>query len=486
MNKIFRTTLIMGSSQICVIAIQIVRAKIVALIIGPAGVGVLGNTFVFLSLIENLCFLGIHIALLRYASEEISEKKYKETSQLLSTAFFIHILISSLGIVVVLLFLQKINISIYQNLNFLFVSIFALLAAPFVILYSDLANIFNAFNEIKILGKLNVFPAVIGLTSVVPLIIIFGVKGAIISIFVESVLMFLVGFRFYKHYLAGKIKIKKRFFSKKLALKMFKYGGVNQLAIIINTLAAYFLRVFVTSKLSLSGVGVFNAAAGIGSYLLTLQSPIGIYLYPKISSIYKDKQETGVEINNILRFFLIILTPLIIGILIFSDILIRVLLSREFLAVKTILLWILLVNFFQILQSIINTPLFIMEKFKIYLGVNTIFNLTLISLSYIFLYKFDLVGMTIAMSIAYGLSFIFWLIASAMVFRFRVKKENYLLLCTALALAFLTNWSKKLSLLIQLLVISITLLWLLVVVKKTEWIALNNYLKKYWPFQQKI
>jgi len=487
MRKLFHTTVVIGFSQVLIILLQIIRAKLVALLIGPAGVGVIGNTYAFISVLENICFLGFHTALLRYASEKISEKKYEETGRLLSTAFFIHIFISSLGIVIALLFLQKINISIYQNLNFLFVSIFALLAVPFAILYSDLANLFNAFNEVKILAKLNIFPAIISLCSIVPLIIIFGLKGAIITIFVESLLMFLVGFYFYRRYFADRIKIKKSFFSKELALKMFKYGSAFQIAIIINSVAAYFLKVMVTTKLLLAGAGIFNAALSIGGYLLMLQTPLGIYLYPKISSIYKDGQETKTEINQMLRFFLILLTPIIICVLLFSDIVIKLLLSKAFLAVGSILLWILIARFFEVLQYLIGLPLFIMGRFKTYLGIVTTFNIVLVGLSYIFFKKFDLLGVAIAQSISYALLFILYFVAARRTFNFKFEWNNIFYIISALCLFIMTNYFRNYDLVHRVIPLLITLFWLILVIKKREWVALGNYLKEHWPFsRQKI
>jgi len=480
MKKLLRTTAIIGSAQILVILIQIIRAKIVALIIGPEGIGIIGNTLAFVGVLENICFLGIHIALLRYSSEEANKKRFLEISKLFSTTIFIHIIVSFLGIIISIFFLQKINLSIYQNLIYLPISLFAILSVPFLMLKADFNYIFNAFNKVKLLGKITIISSIVNLTITVPLIFLWGLKGAIFSIFANALITFFVSIYFYKFYDNGyfynKIKIKKSLFSKKESLKMFKYGGANQLAILINSFSGYILRIFVTGKLLLEGAGIFNASMRFGSYLLMLQGPLGIYLYPKISSIYKNKQETKKEINDTLRFFLIIIPPIIVCFLLFSDIAIKLLLTNAFMAVRVMLVWIFIAKFFEILQSIMALPLFVMEKFKTYLTVITIFNATLIILSYILLDKFNLIGLAIAIFISHALLFVFWLIASYKVFYFKINKANTIMLITSLFLIFLANYLSNYNFIFKFSGLIITLIWLLMVVKKNEWNALNKYM----------
>lgn len=477
MKKLLHTTVIIGSAQVLVILLQIVRIKIIALIIGPEGIGVLGNTLAFIGLLENICLCGLHIALLRYSSEGASKKKFNQVSKLFSTTVIIHLFVSTSVILCSLLFLKQINVSIYRSQAFLSVSIFALLSLPFMILRRDFANLFNAFNKVKLLGKIKIYAALSGLATIVPLIYYFGLKGAIFSIFAAAVIMFSIIFCWYKKYLANIIKIKKSFFLKRGGARMFKFAGAHQASLIIHSLSAYLLRVFVTAKFLLAGAGIFNAAMSIGGYLLLTTSPLQVYYYPKLSSIYKNGRETKTEVNNVLRFFLILLTPAIVCILLFADIVIKLLLTDAFLPVRTILLWILIAKFFEILKAIVGLPLWVMEKFKISLSVVTIFNFILVGLSYILLKNFGLIGMAFALTIAYGLLFIFWSIASFKVFGFRIKTTNILLLITSLALFGLANWLGNYNLVARIFALVVLSIWLLMVVKKREWVTLFGYLK---------
>jgi PST family polysaccharide transporter len=479
MKKLFQTTILIGFSQIFIVAIQLVRAKIVAVLIGPMGVGVLGNTSVFLSLMENICFLGLNVALLRQASEAISKNDFEKTGKIFSTVFFIHLFVTFLAVAGSLLLINRISASLYQDFIPLFMIFFVVLTIPLVVFRKDFGNLFNAFNDIKLIARVNVIPSIVSFCSSVPLIIFFGVKGAIASIFLEALLLMMISILFFRHYYANKVKIKRTLYSKELAISMLQYGGVFQIAVIVNTIAAYSIRLLITEKLFLAGAGIFNAALSIGSYLLLLQTPLGVYLYPKVSSIHENKQETEAEINRMLRFFLIILVPATVGIILFSDVVIKLLLSGAFLAIGPILVWILAAKFFEIIQLLIGTPLFIMKRFKAYLSITVIFNIILVGLSYIFLERFNLFGVAVAQSFSYALLFIMYLAAAKNEFNFKLEWVNVYYIITGLCLFFIANYFRKYDLVWRAIPLLVTLIWLIFGVKRKEWLALSNYVRQY-------
>lgn len=478
MATLFKTTAIIGTTQFFVLLVQIVRAKIIALLLGPEGVGVIGNTIVFLSVVENLCYLGLNTALLRYASENISQNKFESTGRLFSVAIIIHSVISSIIIVILFLLSPQINMSIYGSMAFWPIFLFVIFIIPFDILKSDFGNLFNAFNNVKLIGKLDLYSAIIGFFVTVILISLFGLSGAIASLFFNAFIMFILTYYFYNKQYSNKVLIRKSLFSMGYVVKMVKYGGINQLMIVINNFSSYLLRIFVTGRFLLEGAGIFNASMSIGSYFTMLQAPIIFYLYPRISSVYKNERETEYEINKSLRFFSVLFTPAAFVILLFSDVLINVMLSSSFLSIKTILVWIFIAKYFEIMQGIITIPLFIMEKYKVYLLLNICFNFILLVSSYFLLGAYGLTGMSIALSGAYALYLIFGIIASGIVFNFKMDKENFIIILTSIVLLIISWGSSFVALEYRFIVLSVILIWLNIFIKKSEWIDFSKIIKE--------
>lgn len=477
MRALFETTAIIGGSQVLVLLLQLVRGKVVAVIIGLEGVGVLGNTIAFMSFWENALLLGFHIALLRYASERVKENRLEQVRLLFSTTILVHLVTSVIGIGVALIFLKQINMSLYQSQAFSFVMAIVLLGVPLRLLRTDIGNLFNAFNMVKVLGMLNVLTALVGLVVIVPLIAWLSLTGAILSVFAQSAAMFLITLYLYHRYLKPQLGSSHWTFSKINAFSMLKFGGTNQVAILLNTFSGYILRSLVTAQLLLGGAGIFNAAMRLGSYALLLQGPLGIYYYPKISTIYKDRQGTVAEANDVLRFAIILLTPLLVVILTLADLVIRLLLTAEFLPVMGILGWILAARLLEVIQAILGTPLFIMQKYRIYLTIFAVFNVALLASTYWLLPGFGLLGAGVAQVIAYALLFAFNYAGAYNVYGFRMRPGNWALLLSALGLLAVAAYGSQQGWVFRAIPVGAVLVWLRVTVGKQEWKELWLYLQ---------
>lgn len=477
MRALFKTTAIIGASQVLVMMLQLIRGKAVAIFIGSEGVGVLGNTMAFTGFWQNALLLGFHFALLRFASEEIKENRVEVVRSLFSTTILVHLMTSFIGISVALILLKQISISLYQSQTFAFPLALVLLGLPFAMLRADIGNLFNAFNRVKVLGSINVLSALVGLVIIIPLIAWLSLRGAILSIPAQSAVMLLIVFYLYHRYLRPKLDMPRLAFSKPHALRMLKFGGANQVCILINSFSAYFLRALVTAQLLLAGAGIFNAGMRLGAYVLLVQSALGIYYYPKISTIYKDRQATIAEVNNVLRFYLLLLTPVLVGIIVLADLLIRLLLTREFLPVLGILGWILAARFFEVIQSILSTPFFIMEKYKIYLSITIAFNAVLVASTYGLLIRFGLLGAAIAQGVAYALLFVLSYIGAYKVFGFRMRSVNWILLSSALGLLAMASYMSHLGWGVRGVSVGAVLVWLGLAVRKREWREVMRYLR---------
>lgn len=477
MEALFETTAIIGASQILVMVLQVIRIKVIAVLIGPEGVGVLGNTVAFVGFWENMSLFGLQIALLRFSSEKIKENRMDVVRMLFSTTLTVHLVVSLISIAFALIFLEKINIGLYQSQAYSFALLLVLLGLPLALFQRDIGNLFNAFNMVKVIGGIKVLSALVGLAVLIPLIVWFSLKGAIISVFARSVAMFLISYYLYYRYLKPKLGSPQWAISKPHAIRMLKYGGFNQIGILINSFSGTFLRVLVTAQLFLSGAGIFNAAMRLGSYALLLQSAVGIYYYPKISTIYNDRRTMVTEMNDVFRFYIILLTPVFVGMLALVEPLIRLLLTDEFVPVSAILGWLLTARLFEMVQGVITLPLFIMEKYKIYLSVIAAFNATMLVSTYLLLTYFDLSGAAAAQGFTYALFFILSCIVAHKVFGFRMRTINWILLGSAVCLIALSCYIGGLGWTFRVIMIVIVMIWLLIVIKKREWIGLVSYLR---------
>jgi O-antigen/teichoic acid export membrane protein len=477
MRALFETTALMGAAQIVALALQLFRGKAIAVLIGPEGAAVVGNTMAFVGFWGNMLLLGLHIALLRFGSESVKNNRLDTVRLLFSTTIRIHLLVSVMGVGVGLAFLSRIGMSLYQTQALSFPLALVLIGLPLQMLQVDIGNLFNAFNLVKAIAAVQVLAALAGLVLVVPLIAWLSLNGAILSLFAQSVVMFLIAVCLYKRHLAPRLGPPCWEFSKPYAVRMLKYGGANQLAILVNSLTAYLLRTMVTSHLLLTGAGLFNAAMSLGSYTLLLQSASSIYYYPKIAALYTDHQAVTAEVNNVVRFYTILLTPILVGVLVLARPLILVVLTDQFLPIQAILVWILTARFFEVLQGVITIPMFIMEKYKVYLGITMLANGALLAATYMFLRHFELLGAALAQAVGYALLLALSYVGARWTYAFKLRPTNLLLVGTALGLLAVSGYMGTLSWLLRVIPIGVVLVWMGVAVRKSEWIGAARYLR---------
>lgn len=477
MRALFETTALIGAAQVVSLALQLLRGKAIAVLIGPQGTAVLGNTMAFINFWQNMLLLGLHIALLRFGSESVKNNRLDTVRLLFSTTIRIHLLVSIIGVGVGLAFLGRIGMTLYQTHALSLPLALVLLGLPLLLLKTDIGNLFNAFGLVKAIAAVQVLAAVAGLVLVVPLIAWLSLSGAVLSLFAQSVVMFLIAVWLYKRYLAPRLGLPCWEFSKPYAVRMLKYGGANQLAILVNSLTAYLLRTMVTSHLLLTRAGLFNAAMSLGSYILLVQSAASIYYYPKIAALHMDHEAVTAEVNDVIRFYTILITPILVGVLVLAQPLILVVLTDQFLPVQGILAWILTARFFEVLQSVINIPMFIMERYKVYLGITMLANGALLAATYMFLRHFELLGAALAQTVGYALLLTLSYAGAHWTYAFKMKSTNLFLVGTALGLVAMSGYMGTLSWPFRVVPVGTVLAWMGIVVRKSEWSGAARYLR---------
>ena len=90
-QKIFKSTSIVGGSQVFVIILGIVRTKFVAILLGPTGVGILGIMQTIIDMVRNATGFGINFSSVKYIAEaSVTEDstKISKTIQVLRRIVF--------------------------------------------------------------------------------------------------------------------------------------------------------------------------------------------------------------------------------------------------------------------------------------------------------------------------------------------------------------------------------------------------------------
>ena len=168
----------------------LVSVKVVASIIGPAGVALVGQLNNFATIALSLSTGGINNGITKYIAEyKDDEEKVKDC---LSTALRITMICSLVMAVFLVLFHAYLSRYIMLSPDYGYVFVIFGFTILFYALNMGLASIINGFKEFKRYVKINIAGSLFGLVFTLSLVFTWQLKGALISAVTFQSIMFFI------------------------------------------------------------------------------------------------------------------------------------------------------------------------------------------------------------------------------------------------------------------------------------------------------
>ncbi len=169
-----------------------------------------------------------------------------------------------------------------------------------------------------------------------------------------------------------------------------------------------FIKVSIVKNLGFDQNGIYQCAYNISNnYINIFFMTISVYYLPVLSAI-KEKTSINKEINNVFRFTIFILFPIITFSFTLRYYLINIFYSNEFLPAQNLLFYIFIGDIFKALTWVLGMWLITTLKIKVWIIIDFIYFGFFNILFYIMLYiwKFELYSATVSYTIACIIKFI--------------------------------------------------------------------------------
>ncbi|QIK59967.1 O-antigen translocase [Dysgonomonas sp. HDW5A] len=403
-TQILKSTSIFGGSQILTILIGVIRNKILAILLGTVGVGLISIYQSTLDLIKSISSLGIETTGVREiaaANDDSGEKD--QLHYVISIIDRWALIFALLGAAICLLFCYPISMWVFGNsshaLQFALLSI----CMFFTILAAGQAVVLQGLRRISYIVKSSIIWNVCGLIISLPLYYFYRLDGIVPVFIVVSIAMYLSAY-FYRR----KIEIQPMPVSfehlKRRGISVLRVGVFIVLASILTTLSFFFVRAFLTKNTGLESVGLFQAAWTITNvYLMLILKSMGSDFYPRLCTIIHDNKKAGLLINEQTYIVLVIAVPIIILLLLCSKIALSLLYSSDFEGATIILNWQILGTFFKVLSWPLGFILLAKGKGLIYFFSESAFLIIYLGAIHCLYPFYDFESVGISYLIAYSL-----------------------------------------------------------------------------------
>lgn len=400
-NRIVKTTSIFGSSQVVNMLMGLIRTKVIAVLLGAIGVGLIGIYQNIVDMVRAFSGLGLDMGSMREIAKADSSGDSKKVTYTVSVFKRWFIGTAILGALTCILLSYPISKWAFEDTEHA-LPIMALAATVFFIAISTGRSVvLQGLRRISFMAKATVLESILGIFIIIPIYYFFGIDGVIPVLILNSIVVFLCVNHFYR-----KLKIEPINVSNKEAFKV----GMSTLRLgifiiagnIFSTVSMFAIRTYIGREMDMESVGLFQSAWSITAvYIGLILGSTGSDTYPRLCAVADDKAQVKRLINEQLYIILIIATPIIVGMLLLPDLALSLLYTSKFSAAKSILLWQVAGSFFKVLASPVASVMLAKNKGKLYLISEAVFYITYLLISYLLISQIGIAAVGLAYMVAY-------------------------------------------------------------------------------------
>ncbi len=416
-TSIFKATALFGGVQVIQVLIQLIRSKIVAILLGPSGIGLLGlfnSTINFIGSITNFGLGTSAINEITSSNQAEDKHKLNTTISVLKTLVWFTGLIGMLICIIFAPILSSISFGNHKyTFAFVGLSIAVLLNQ---LTYGNIATL-QGLRKLSFLAKANILGSLIGLIFSVPLFYFWRSDGIVSSIVVYAFSVFLFSSIFVK-----KLDVKYVFIGLKekfvLGRSMLSLGFILGLSGLLNMFTSYLISLFIVRLGDIQQLGLYSSGLAIATnYTGLIFTAIATDYHPRLVSLPDNKSLSKV-VNQQAEITLIILTPLILIFLVYGELLINLLYSKDFISIKPMICWMLIGSFFKLFSWAISFTFVARGRIKLFFWNELTANIYVLVFGLLGFYFLGLLGL--------GYSFVFsYIFYSIQVYILAVKNFDF-------------------------------------------------------------
>ena len=336
-RAILRRITAFGGVQLFNIFVALARGKLVAMFLGPEGMGISSLYTSSTDTLRQFAGLGLNLSIVK----EVSAAKGDAgaMARVMAVAIRLTVITSLLGAALCFLLSPLLSQWTFGNGDYTLGFMLLSLSVALSIAASCYMALLQGAGAVRELAKASVVGGLSGLVFGVPLYYFFGVRGIVPAIIILSITTFSFNYISFRRRgyavarLAGGLRTP-------LVRRLLSTGLVLMVGAIAGTLTGYIIIMYVRYAGSVADVGLFQAANSItNQYMGIVFSALALDYFPRLSAAAADKERFDMVVNRQIEIVGLIAVPLVIALVGTAPLLIRLLLTESFMPVVGLIKW---------------------------------------------------------------------------------------------------------------------------------------------------
>lgn len=406
-RQIFKATSVFGGVQVFNILVTIIKTKVVALLLGPEGVGIIGLFKSTVDIVSNLSNLGLAQSAVRDVARANGLNDKTELGIIVVVVRKWIWITGTAGTVILLFFAPLFSEFSFGNRNYTFAFMLLSLTILLTAITSGKNILMQGTRNIKYMAASGLLGAIVGLLVSVPLFYIWGMKGIVPSLVLTAIVTLIISF-----YYSNKIKIENVYLTiREIVVRgesMLKLGISMMISAYLVTLTSYLIRAYISRVGGIDEVGFFQAGFSLVEvYFGMVFTAMSADYYPRLTGSSENSMKMVSEINHQIEIALLILLPLILVFILFIPYIVTLLYSSQFIPTIPYISYAVFGIIFKSVSWACGFVLFAMGKNKLFLFTAFFFNIIFL-FNNVLGYKLNgLMGLGISYAVNYLIHFIF-------------------------------------------------------------------------------
>ncbi|NTW98364.1 MAG: O-antigen translocase [Geobacteraceae bacterium] len=366
-RQILRSTSLIGGSSFLNILIGLVRVKVLAVLLGPTGIGLAGLYGNIMGTAGTLVGLGIGTSGVRQIAEANGEQRTLAVVR--RTLWYANLGLGIVGMVSLWLLREPVSRSVFGSseesaaVGWLGIGVLLSMVA------GSQTALLQGLRRIGDMARMNVIGVLISSITAICVVYWFGKAGVIYFVLVGPLVNVATAW-FYTSKLPRPERVVDWQAMTRQVRVMVGLGMVFMATGLISSGLQLLVRSIVTRELGLAANGHFQAAWSISmTYISFVLAAMGADYYPRLTQAISDQEYANRIVNEQARVALLLAGPVLLGMLVFAPLVIHLLYAPTFSPAVEILRW-------QILGDLVKVASWPLGFILLARGAGRIFFLT--------------------------------------------------------------------------------------------------------------
>ena len=346
-----KATALFGGVKVFTILINLVRTKVIAVLLGPEGMGIANLFQSTTNLISASTNFGIGTSAVRDIAEANAANNEQRIATVIKVFRYLVWITGLLGAGICLILAPYLSRITFGSNDYTIAFVLLSCTLLFQQLTSGQTTLLQGMRKYAYMAKSSVYGNILGLLFTVPLYFIWGFDAIVPVLILSSVISLLLSWWY-----SSKVKtipVSVNYSTIKTeGTGMVKMGFFISLNGLFTLAGAYVLRIYIGNTGGIVDVGLYAAGFTlVNTYVGLIFNAMTKDYYPRLSAASNDTVKFNETINAQLTIGLLLIAPVIVAFIVYINWIIIILFSSKFIPVTGMIYWATFAVFFKITAS---------------------------------------------------------------------------------------------------------------------------------------